>query len=395
MKTLLSTLLTCLITYSIQAQQTIEQHAFSVNDLNSKQFSSFFSEKVKNTQFIMLGEEHGIQEVGHITNTLYNIAKPEGYTTLCIETSPFAANILELQFTSTKNPIEGLKKLYKTYPFSIPFYDNKNDIHLFKNVTSTHGEIWGIDQTFMAEFRLVFDYLVHLNDNPVLATAVKPLLPKAIKDFEKTVQEKDFQAPFIFKYTDALHQKLLALTVTEEEKRILEDLKLTKEIYMYNFQKDYYMNNNERAKLMKRNFLNYYKKAAATGNLPKVIFKLGANHAAKGFTPTNVLDISNMVTELATMNGKTSLHVYAVGINGTKNLGNPFVPKPIVPFDSSETLPKEVQLLAEKQTGKYVIIDTHPLRSEVHKLSSKLKKLVLQYDVLVYIRDCKSLEPLD
>lgn len=377
---------------TIVSQNNIEKHVVNVNTLQSEKLTSFFNKKIENTQFIMLGEQHGIQEVGEITNQLYNLAKPEGYSTLCIETSPFAAKMLDLQLSSTKNAEESLRKLYAKYPITIPFYNNKNDIKLFENVKNNNGEIWGIDQVFMVEFRLIFDYLVHLNDNERLKKAVKPLLNEAILGFEKTVKEKNMMAPFIFKYSDDLHTKLLSLANSNEEKNILNDLKKTKEIYTYNFQKEYYKNNNERAKLMKSNFINYYNKALQKDRLPKVVFKLGANHVSRGLTTTNVFDISNMISELAVINNKKSLHIYAIGVNGTKNLGHPFAPVSVIPFDESKKLPKEISEIIANQTKKYIIIDAEKLRSKANSLSKKMKNLVLKYDVLIYIKDCKALE---
>ena len=186
----------------------------------------------------------------------------------------------------------------------------------------------------------------------------------------------------------------MSLTKSKEEKKILEDLKLTTEIYMYNFQKQWYMNNNERAKLMKRNFLNYYNQASSVGKLPKVVFKLGANHVANGLNTNNVLDISNMISELATINAKTSLHVYTMGINGIKNTGNPFAPATVVPFDNSKDLPLEVKELIKNNTNKYIIIDAAKLRSKANYLSPKIKSLVLKYDVHIYVNDCQALEDL-
>lgn len=394
MKTILYIFTAFLITINVQAQSTIKKHSFSLNDLNADEFADFFSKKIEDTQFIMLGEQHGIKEVGQLTNTLYNLSKPAGYNALCIETSPFAASVLDLQFTGTKNPEKGLRKLYEEYPYAIPFYNNKSDVRLFKNVVASNGAIWGIDQTFMAEFRLVFDYLVHLNDNKALKNAAKPLLKEATLGFEKAINEKNIMASFIFKYSNELHTKLMALTASEEEKKMLADLKLTTEIYMYNFQKQFYMNNNERAKLMKRNFLNYYDEAASAGKLPKVLFKLGANHVGKGLNTTNVFDISNMVTELAAINGSTSLHVYVMGINGTKNMGNPFAPASIAPFDNSKNFPEEIKELIKNTTGKYILIDATKLRAKANHLSLEMKSLVLKYDVLIYINDCEALENL-
>jgi len=390
-------LLLLILTMQLQivGQEKISDHAVLFSSLNTKELEDFFKKKIENTQFIMLGEQHGIKEAGQVTNTLYDMAKPQGYNALCIEVSPFAANMLDLQFTGSKNPEDGLRKLYNEYPFTIPFYNNVNDIELFKNVIANKGEIWGIDQVFMAEFRLVFDYIVNLSANEELKKAVEPLLKEAKIGFEKAVKEKNMMAPFIFKYSDELHNSLLQLAKTEDEKKILKDLKLTKDIYSYNFQKQFYKNNNERAKLMKRNFLEYYDSASDIGELPKVIFKLGANHVAKGLNNTNVLDISNMVTELATINGTTSLHIYAMGVNGTKNLGNPFAPVSVVPFDNSKDLPDEVQEILKTKTEKYLIIDAEALRNKANSISAKMKKLVLKYDVLIYIRDCEALEGFD
>lgn len=394
MKTILEAIVVFFIAINLQAQTQIEKHSFSVNELTSEKLTTFLNSKIKNTQFIMLGEQHGIKEVGEITNTLYNLAKPEGYNTLCIETSPFAANILDLQFKGSKNPEKGLQKLYKQYPVVIPFYNNKNNVGLFENVINNKGSIWGIDQVFMVEFRLVFDYFVHLSDNKELKKEITPLLQQAKIGFKKMIKEKNMMAPFIFQYSDDLHNKLLALTKTEEEKKVINDLKLTKEIYTYNFEKQYYKNNNKRAKLMKRNFLNYYNKAKKTEATPKVVFKLGANHVGKGLNSTNVFDISNLVSELAVMNDKTSLHVYAVGVNGTKNLGHPFAPVPVVPFDDSKDLPEELIEVIKAQKEKYLVIDATQLRLKANSLSDKMKNLVLKYDILIFIKNCEALEEL-
>lgn len=384
--------LACLTISTIFAQKTSNNNATSFNDLQSEKAQTYFKEKIKGTQFIMLGEQHGIQEVGQLTNMLFSLAKNDGYNTLCVETSPFAAKILNTQFTTNQNPQRALAKIYQEYPFSIPFYNNKNDIELFENVAKNKGRIIGIDQVFMVEFRLVFDYLVNQNDNKRLAKAVKPLLEQAKAGFDKAVKEKNMSAPFIFRYTDELHNNLMKLTRNQKEKEILEGLKLTKEIYTYNFQKQYYKNNNVRAELMKKNFLQFYNKASLNEKLPKVLFKLGANHTGKGLNATNVFDISTLVSELAFMNNKKSLHIYAVGINGTRYLGNPFAPVSTVPFDSAKDLPKEVAEIINSQKGKYVIIGTHKLREKANRLSAKMKDLVLKYDLLIYMRDCVALE---
>ncbi len=373
----------------------IKDNLFTANKLSSEKLQTFLKSKIEGTQFIMLGEQHGIKEVGKITNELYNIGVEYGYNTLCIETDPIAAKTIETLFSKSKNSEKSFSELYQKYPYAIPFYNNKNDIELFQNISNHKGKIWGIDQVFMVEFRLVFDYILNNSSNKQLKKAIKPLLIEAKNNYKMAVEDKNYMAPFIFKYSDKLHQKLITLCHSEKEKDILKSLKTTKEIYLYNFQKHYYLNNNERAKLMKNNFLNYYKEATLNIKAPKVLFKLGANHVKKGLNNTNVFDISNTVSELAFINGEKSLHIRATGINGLKNMGNPFAPVSVVPFDNTKDLPKEVLENIEGLKEKYLIINTVPLRSITHKLSKEMETLVLKYDILIYIKDCEALEDLE
>ena len=150
-------------------------------------------------------------------------------------------------------------------------------------------------------------------------------------------------APFIFQYSEELHNKLIGLAKEDSEKEILYQLKRTKEIYMLNFAKESYLSNLKRAQLMKQNFLKYYNAAADSNKYPKVVFKLGSNHVSKGLNSTNVYDISNLVSELSVVNGMESTHIMVTGIDGESAIGNPFVPVPTKVFDNTEDFPEEVQ----------------------------------------------------
>ncbi|KYG73059.1 hypothetical protein [Roseivirga echinicomitans] len=383
-----------LITVKAQTIDLLKENSFVVNDLASTELTDFLNKKIENSQFIMLGEQHGIKEVGDISNVIFNISKPFGYNTLCIETDFIAAKTIENIFSKSTSPSEELKQLYQKYPFSIPFYNNKDDIKLFSNIIDNGGKIWGVDQTFMVQFRLNFEYIIKNSESEALKKAIKLLLEEAKIGFQKAIDEKNLMAPFIFKYSDDLHNQLVSLTNSESDKNLLNDLKMTREIYNLNFQKEYYLNNNKRAELMKRNFLNYYNNSKESKTHPKVLFKLGANHVKKGLNNNNVFDISNMISELAIVNGKTSLHIYATGINGTQNIGNPFTPVSIVPFDNSKDIPEEVRELMKNQLGKYFIIDTEPLRVKGNSLTEKMNDLALKYDILIYIKDCEAVEKL-
>nr|WP_298998464.1 hypothetical protein [uncultured Allomuricauda sp.] len=93
-----------------------------------------------------------------------------------------------------------------------------------------------------------------------------------------------------------------------------------------------------------------------------MIFKLGATHATRGLSMTNIYDISNFVSKLAVFNNRKSLHLMVAGVTGSAIVGNPFAANPIAPFDNTKQLPKELQELLPSFTKKYTLIHLAPLR---------------------------------
>jgi hypothetical protein len=319
------------------------------------------------------------------------MARPSGYHTLCVETDAIAAKTIT-SFFDTENAVKAARQLDAKYTFSIPFYNNEEDYNMFESVLRSGGTLWGIDQTLMTQFRLNFDYMIAHTKSETFKSKLIPLREKAITAFEKTIVEKDFMAPYIFKYDAQTHQDLIAIATVPEEKEILENFKSTKEIYEYNFRGQYYLNNEVRARLMKRNFMKYYKEAQKEEPTPKVLFKLGGNHAARGLTKTRVYDIANLGSELAISNDMESLHILCMGVSGTQNVANPFEPeKAVQSIDASSILPKEFIDLAITTADKYQIIDTKALRPEAHTFSEEVKGIIFKYDVIILVKDAKAL----
>ncbi|MGB0887434.1 MAG: hypothetical protein ACPGSL_04875 [Vicingaceae bacterium] len=375
-----------------QKVKTLSNYVITSDSLNSSVFREFIGSKIASSQFIMVGEQHGLREVGEITSLIYNIAQPFGYKHLCIETDAVAAKQIEKN-ASGKKPAQLAKENYKSFPHAIPFYNNYDDYQLFSQVIKSQGDVWGIDQTFMAQFRLNFDYIENTTSNELLKEEVIKLKAIAIASFEKAIEEKDFMAPFIFQYSDELHNELMGLTKNDFEKEILNQLKITKEIYMLNFAKQSYLSNLKRAQLMKQNFLKYYKSETESEKHPKVVFKMGANHVSRGLNGTNVYDISNLVSELAIINGMESTHILVTGINGESTIGNPFAPVPTNSFDNTEDFPEEVQQSIEELNKKYFILDLSQLRPNTKSYSSKMQEWMFKYDIVVLIKDANYSRP--
>ncbi len=374
--------------------QNIEKYSFQVDQLSDNKFVDFTKEQLEHSQFIFVGEQHGIAEVGLVTNALYNLAKPFGYNTLCVETDAIAAKKI-FEIASSSNPIAGAKALSSEFPFAIPFYNNEDDYELFKNVVRSNGNLWGIDQTFMVQFRLNFDYLINSTTNKTLKTKLLTLKNEAHKSYMEAIRDKNFNSTYIFKYNETTHDSLMQLASNNVEREVFNQLWKTKEIYAYNnITKEYYKNNSTRANLMKSNFMQYYNAAKEREKLPKVIFKLGANHAARGLTRTNVFDISNMCSELAISNGFKSVNYIVMGIKGDVAVGNPFTTSPIIPFNNVAQFPKEIQDAVASIGKKYYVLDLISLRPYAYgsAYSDAFKKIIFGYDVLILVNNARAIK---
>ncbi len=376
-----------------QSETPLEKNIFQVDHFNDEKFVGFITKVIPNNQFILIGEQHGIKEVGAFTNTIFNLVYEEGFHTVCIETDALAAEKIQ-EIAGSKTPISSAKELYKEFPLSIPFYNNTSDYDLFTNVVSKGGHLWGIDQTFMAQFRLNFDLISKQTPNPDLKKMTSNLKTRANQAFEKAFESKSFGEMFIYKYSDQLHDSLMATQPNQMEATILNQLRKTKEIYGYFASKQYYQNNNVRGQLMKSNFNAYYKEAQKTAAAPKVILKLGATHATRGLSMTKIYDVSNYLSELAIYNDMRSLHFMVAGIHGTVLEGNPFVDNPVREFDNTKQLPKELQELSARFDKKYAIVHLEPLRKHAYGkiFSEELKQFIFNYDVLVLVKNAEALE---
>ena len=390
----IASLLSC--PFAVQAQElSIEDHVIMTNDLNDSVISNYLSEKISGSQFIFIGEEHGYKENTEITHSLFNLAQPWGYNYLAIETDSIAAKYIE-EHASAKHSVELAQQLNSEYPFSIPFYNSPDDYLLFKKVISTGGGIWGIDQAFMTQFRLNFTRLIGISkNNKPLNQKLIELQREANESFIKAIETRDFRAPFIFKYSDDLHGSLIGMCDAPEQSSILNQLKKSRDIYFYNFTNRQYLNNLHRSYLMKNNFLSYYRANQTDDKQPKVIFKLGANHAGRGINSTNVYDIANLVSELAYSNGMNSIHILLRGIKGQKLIGNPFSDNPVTTYDNSSDLPDEMLQLIKESDAKYCILDLTQIRERVHMVSDSLKEILFKFDMVILINDTGAIRTFD
>lgn len=288
-------------------------------------------------QFVAWGEYHNSPLLSKLTAFALASASKNGYQTWCVETSPFVAGELT-RIAGTKSPADTLVKLFGAgYPKigTFPFFSTPADAQMLTAAHRFKINIWGIDQEFQTSFTYGLSKVYNAQ-------------PRKIKQQYKTVYDSLVAKWW---YPDAKLLDSLKNTVRQKEfKTLLDDIKISKEIYRYN-------DNEGRAALMKRNFYNYYN---AVDKNEKVFFKMGSNHLAKGINlQTNLYDIGNAVYELAQRNRTGFANVYIMARYTTEN------GKIIDDLEADENEnPKIFSKLY--QSKQWVLIDIRTLRAKLH-----------------------------
>lgn len=310
-----------------------------------------------NNQFVAWGEYHNSPLLSQLTNYALESASRFGYKTWCIETSPFAAAELT-RIAKSKNPLDTIFKIAKERPdfTTFPFFQTKEDIGMLTTANKFGYTIWGIDQEFQTAF-------------PYCLDKVYQAQPKNTKERYKAVYDSlqvkwwNPQANLLDSLKKGIKQPNL--------KRVLDDIKISKDIY-------YYSDNQSRADLMKTNFYNYYD-GLKTKN-EKVFFKMGSNHLAKGMNlETNLYDIGNAAYELSQRNKTNFSNVYLM-VRYTEENGK-------ITDDLEETNnqnPKVFSKLYNKD--QWVLVDLRSLRLRMrydNSLTSDTYKIIEKFDYVL------------
>lgn len=339
-------------------------------------------------QFLLVGEQHGIVEVGAFTRALYQTAQPQGFKYFCIETDPFIAKKLEEVVGQGES---SLAAFTKALPLSIPFYNNPEDFALLETaLQSKQGDdpvFWGIDQVFAAAPRYLFQRLIEIAPNQAAKDLAAAYLQKGIDGFNIVMKTGDFTKMLLMQLNGADFEKLYAAFGKDEaaeSTQMIDGLVNTKEIYDAWYAGKYHQNNLIRSKLMKKQFMSYYRRAAEKDAQPKVIFKFGATHTYRGLSYYHIFDIGNLAAELAAMNGLESLHIHFSGLQGKANSGL----QGIQSFDNQKDVnPVLWEAIKEKAEGKdWIMVDMRPLREKFGRKTLKpLKSEVFNYDFWIFV----------
>ncbi|MBX2874420.1 MAG: hypothetical protein KTR30_20025 [Saprospiraceae bacterium] len=370
---------------------TIRQHTYNLK-VNEQKFSgegaTILQEAMQAQQFLLVGEQHGIVEVGAFTNALLEAARPLGFQYFCIETDPFIAKKLE-QLVGEGKP--ALDRFVKAFPLSIPFYDNTEDYQMLSTALqgpSVHGpKFWGVDQVFAAAPRYLFQRLAEIAPDASAKAMAEDYLKQGRAGLQAVMKNGDFNQMILNKLEEKdfkLLYEAFGNDAESESTQIIQGMLKTKEIYAAWYAGKYHQNNLIRSKLMKRQFMEYYREAEKLSPHPKVVFKFGATHTYRGLSYYHIFDLGNLVAELAAMNDMESLHIHFSGIKGTANGGLQGVQS----FDNQKDIAPEIwAAIADRATAKdWIMVDMRPLREKFGRRKLKpIKNEVFNYDFWIFV----------
>lgn len=254
---------------------------------------AFLLTEAKKSDYFLLGELHGDNEIPVLIRALWPAMWHAGYRHVAAEVSPWMAHALESAPASPSTPIEGLWTRRQAA-----------DVRAFAAAGDT--AIWGCDMEEVHPEYLIREWAAL---NPADAT-LKRLVDLTGAGYKRSMAaellalarqsqaEKDATVNFV-----SLRENIVA-TLEIEANRAQAETKMTAQI--------------ERETLMKTQFLEHIR-AAGPGS-GKVFVRFGRNHLHRGYDARGISTLGNFIAEFAVSRGEKVFNVGAFGAGGKATL---------------------------------------------------------------------------
>ncbi|WP_426475887.1 hypothetical protein [Chryseobacterium balustinum] len=314
-------------------------------------------DEIKRSNSVLLGETHFTNEIPYFTNAVINEVKFDNYF---IEVDPYSVDLIETKIKSLSP--ERLNSFVKEYSTNFAFLQQEPEFDLVKSLVKRNTKIYGAEQISVFADQMIISSLKEASKNKKVIEIYEQMLHNS-----KLIASKEGLEKYYLLSEDCLQKidLLLALKLSDKERKQIEDLKLSREIYTKR-------NHPLRIQLLKNILLNQM----PNWNNKKNLFKFGANHLPKGetiLTKTDIYDIGSLISNIEDANFRKSLHIMLIGKGEDQNDNTS--------FKSFLNLVKDEQ---------WYCFDLRPLKKSI--LQNKLKiddvylsRVIKGYDYLIYI----------
>lgn len=376
----------------------IRQNQFALTPQGS-QFSgpgwAKIQEAIQKSQFVLVGEDHGMAEIPLFTAAVARELKPALYA---IEVDPYVAANLTRFAAQPGQPTAYLRQ----YAGSLCFGTLAEEFELARTLRAQQARIIGLDQIFITNAAPTYRQLAGL----VKGKAAQAYFAQRAAAYERQAHAALLEASPSFvmlKQTPAAIDSLLALTKTESPaaQQLAQDYAASYRIYLSGSHQD-------RVNLMKRNLLQELRpyQTAAGLAVPKMLFKFGAFHLARGASPIGFgefYDLGNLMQNVADIQQQKSLHILIVGKQGAKVDGVGILlqnhpPTTYTEASYDEELP--IKAFTDGLSGPaWGVFDLRPLRKALAQEKPqlpgrKLERIITGYDYLVVVPETTASHPM-
>jgi hypothetical protein len=347
---------------------------------------------------VLVGEDHATKEIPQFVGAICNYLGPQDLHTMAVEAGPLVAKQFQ-QWSSRPDSDTRVANFEKQYPDSIAFFNLKDENELLQNcahaATKEPFQLWGLDQEFAGSPAYILQLIVETHPGKNALAATQSLILKNNEAYAKALKSGNPNEIFMFSASDEELANLKALLAKEgnsQSRSLMDQLLLSRDIYLKNAHRENYASNRERAQLMKTTFARDYAAATkAEGRPPKVLLKFGDWHMYKGINPLHSYEIGNYVEEFAEGQGLQSLHIIVLGRQGSHlhfaAIGHPYEAEEFkLVEDNDYRFLKPVFDNLENQG--WSLFDLRPLRTQFDSfgpVDRDMERLIFGYDLMVII----------
>ncbi len=351
--------------------------------------AEFLVDQGSKSQFFVLGEQHYTREMPQVTTALFRMLQSEAdYQFLALEQDPLMA------MTVAAKPLRGdeaaILDYARRYPNAFTF-ETDQEIEMISEVSASSNAmanpVWGVDQIF--GILHVLDFIRPCARNSTAGARIDTLVEFA-RPFERNrfepgrrliVGEGGLELPADISRLqnlidqDSCPNEALAASQLERSIQIYAHWRAAQEGAPTKFSQNF-----EREENMKQLFMHFYKEAEISEEEPpKVLMKLGHQHAIRDRNWSGVLSLGDFVSSLATSRDSQSFHV-SMYLNN-ENEGHFFLLT-----ESQHYSP----LLAAVSPGESAVIDLRSLRGRAYAgqfegMTDRLKKVIFGFDAILLI----------
>ncbi|RDV06760.1 hypothetical protein DXH95_04975 [Sphingorhabdus pulchriflava] len=329
---------------------------------------------------VILGEQHATADIPALANQLHATLKSDA---LAIEVGPWSARYATELIKQGAGKLEAWQAR-SGHGFAFPFLFFAEESKAAEKMALRSPEkiepLWGLDQEFVGSGASL---------PPMLQREAKTNAQKAAVASFAAVQRKDpmmvgsIDDPAI----DALAGAFAGNAIVGE---IVTALRMTSAIYAPYTRGigSFYEANLKREDYMKSNFVAAYNRTKSNlGRNPRVLVKLGGNHAMRGINDTNLPAFGNFAAEWGHAQEIGVVNIMADCFSGQARSPQSNKAEPCEAMATNAPALKAIE-----KKGPVTLVDFRPMRAKLGKLKnidSRSRELILAFDFYLAIADVR------